>query len=108
MDIAGKLVGVPLSLGEQQESGSVVKTTFYILGGCMSYHWLLGLTFLAPIDAAILCKARALQYRLPSQDQPQVLPLQPRSFLPETAIHRDFYGRACSEAHVAKDDTLPP
>ena len=59
----------------------MVKTTFYILGGCQSYHWLLGLTLLAPIDAAILCKTRVLQYRLPSHAQPQVLPLQPRSYL---------------------------
>ena len=44
--INGKLVGVPLCLGDKPDKGPVVKVTFYILEGCPDYHWLLGLTLL--------------------------------------------------------------
>ena len=60
VDIVGKLVDVPITLGDDPGKGVVVRTTLYVLGGCMSYHWLLGLTFLEPIDAAIFCKTRVV------------------------------------------------
>ena len=56
MEIVGKLVDVPVALGDNPGKSVVVHTTFYVLGSCMSYHWLLGLTFLEPIDAAIFLR----------------------------------------------------
>ena len=72
--VVGKLVGVPISLGDRQDRGSVVRVTFYVLGGCDRYHWLLGLTLLQPIDAAIFCRSRILQYSLGPSRTPVALP----------------------------------
>ena len=58
--IVGKLEGVPISLGTKPARGSVVHVTFYILGGCASYHWLFGLTLLEPLQGVIFCSQRML------------------------------------------------
>ena len=47
--IDGKLVGVPVCLGDKPTGGAVVAATFYVLADCPSYHFLLGLTLLEPI-----------------------------------------------------------
>ena len=58
--INGKLVGVPVCLGDKPNKGPIVSVTFYILGGCMEYHWLFGLTLLQPIEGTIFCAQRML------------------------------------------------
>lgn len=59
--IVGKLVNVPLCLGEST-SGMWVKTTFYILE-CSQYHFILGLPLLSGIDGAVHCSSRRLSFR---------------------------------------------
>jgi len=58
-----KLVDVPISLGSDQAPGSCTLATFYVLDA-PSYHWLLGLTFLEPIQGEVLCAPRILRYKL--------------------------------------------
>ena len=72
-NIDGKLVGVPVCLGDKPNVGAIVTITFYVLAGCPDYHFLLGLTLLEPIQGVIFCAQRMLQYTVDTD--PIVLPL---------------------------------
>ena len=82
---------VPISLGSDQAPGSCTLATFYVLD-VPSYHWLLGLTFLEPIQGEVLCAPRVLRYKLGcAGDHSQVaLALHPRSSVAHQPVMRLF------------------
>ena len=60
--VCGELKDVPLSLGEDQAAGSVVKCTFRVLAAERQYQIIFGLDFLIPLGAKLYLKERKMTY----------------------------------------------
>ena len=84
-----KLVNVPVSLGHDQVPGSCIRTTFYVLE-CPTYHFILGLTLLAKVDAAVFCSTREMQFRVGPSGKKKLhtIPLIPRSQMRATPAYK--------------------
>ena len=83
-----KLTHVPVSIGAEQEKGSCNTTTFYVLD-CPGYHFILGLTLLQKIDAAVFCSTRRMEFRLGTAggNKAHSIPLVPRSHVKLTPAY---------------------
>ena len=84
-----KLVNVPVSLGQGQLLGSCLRTTFYVLE-CPTYHFILGLSLLARIEAVVFCSTREMQFRVgpPGKKKLFTIPLIPRSQVKTTPAYQ--------------------
>lgn len=61
--VVGKLVDVPIHLGQPPNAGKTFRATFYVLE-CKKYHWIIGLHALNSIDAGIFTRKGELTYQL--------------------------------------------
>lgn len=86
--VVGKLVGVPIALGEAQHASEFapvprppVPTSFYVLDCPTKYHWILGLQYLNVVDGAVFTRRRQLHYYPPAvprtHDPPTAPPTLP-------------------------------
>lgn len=107
--ITGKLVGVPVSLGAEQEHDSCVYTTFYVLDS-PAYHWLFGLPMLSSIDGAVYCKARVLHYHLGSHSDGAgvALPLYDRSSVHQQPVYLHFNAHHAPHAPLHSPAIITP
>lgn len=102
--IVGKLVDVPISMGSNQQRGSCVRMTFFIIAA-PTYHWILGLDLLAMIQGCVHCAHHVLSYQLSAQgSNAQVaLPLAPRSSIK----HQPVYARYLAATTPQRPATPP-
>ena len=64
--VIGKLSNVPISLCPMNASTpDIITTTFYILE-CPTYHFILGLQLLVPINGGVFCGTQTLTYTPPN------------------------------------------
>lgn len=89
--IVGKLVNVPIRLGQADNKSEAYTTTFFVVENS-EYHWILGLPLLAKIHGKVDCNRRTLEFLPPGVaiGNPTHLPCITRRESRETPVRAEF------------------